>query len=79
MKQIIRTLELKAICARNRLLDKNGSTYISTVIKILISITLGILVLGALTALLNSLFPEIGKKIFEAFGLNSAASSVTSG
>ncbi len=78
MKQILRKIELKAICARNRLLDDSGSTYISTVIKILISITLGILVLGALTALLNSLFPEIGKKIFEAFGLNSSTSSVTS-
>ncbi len=79
MKQIIRNVELKALCARNRFLNNEGSTYISTVIKILISITLGILVLGALTALLNSLFPEIGKKIFEAFGLSGATSSVTSG
>ena len=55
-----------------------GSAYISEILKILIAITLGVLVLGALTALLNSLFPEIGKKIFEAFGLNTAASSSTS-
>lgn len=78
MKSKIRNLELRAICTKNRLLNNMGSAYISEILKILIAITLGVLVLGALTALLNSLFPEIGKKIFEAFGLNTAASSSTS-
>lgn len=78
MKSKIRNLELRAICAKNRLLNNMGSAYISEILKILIAITLGVLVLGALTALLNSLFPEIGKKIFEAFGLNATTSSVTS-
>lgn len=70
MKKTINN-QLMLIQARaEKLLANKGESGFDTLIKILISVVVGVLVLGLVTALLNFMFPEIAQKIMDAFGIS---------
>lgn len=66
---------VKAKAYRDKLLDNLGGDYIEMLVKILIAVVVGSLLLAGLTALFNTLWPEMTQKIFDMFGIGGSSSS----
>lgn len=70
MKKAINNQLMLIIARAERLLSNKGETGFDTLIKILISVVVGVLALGLITGLLSFMFPEIAQKIMDAFGIS---------
>lgn len=68
MKKIMKTLKAKAISAQATIVSKSGEGYVDTIAKILISVVLGALILGALYSLYgNNILPQVTTKVGNMF------------
>ncbi len=67
MKNKINTQLIRMRCIAEKVMDNRGSDYVETLIKILIAVVVGALLLGGLTMLFNTLWPQVTQQIIDMF------------